>query len=254
MKPIQSEQPSPDRFVAPFFFLSSDGNNRMTFLSRSVKHVLGYEPTHQLGRDYQELFVPNHPLNRGLSDSGGDDFQSQSNRREVRAVLHSDGNEKYICIQSYDEFSDDGTILRKHTCAQDITAQYRQYMRIRDRIDELQQVMQRLTDREQRVLLLVGAGNLNKQIARKLSVSSRTVELARHRICEKFEVDNVTEAIAVEIELRLLQEALQAVETFSHGTDDDSDESSDLAQHSVGCFSAHAANQENGAEVVRQRA
>jgi PAS domain S-box-containing protein len=216
MKILQHELPSLDRFAAPYFFLSVDGSDRLTYLSVSVKYVLGYESQELLGQKYKKLFVPDHPLNKDVLDARQARIDPGSVQREVLAVMDSKGNERYVCIQTYEECDVNGRILRKHACVQNVTPQYTQYRRLRDRFEALQSKTRQLNDREKRVLELVVAGNINKQIARELSVSLRTVEFDRQRILEKLVVDTLTEATTIEIELRVLGNAIRAVEACSH--------------------------------------
>jgi RNA polymerase sigma factor (sigma-70 family) len=52
-----------------------------------------------------------------------------------------------------------------------------------------------LSPREREVLELVIAGLLNKQIARRLEITERTVKAHRHNLMEKSEVDSVAELV-----------------------------------------------------------
>ncbi len=56
-----------------------------------------------------------------------------------------------------------------------------------------------LTPRESEVMLLLVAGNANKEIAAKLDLSTRTVETHRGRIMEKTGVQSVTELVELAI-------------------------------------------------------
>ncbi len=57
-----------------------------------------------------------------------------------------------------------------------------------------------LTPSERAVLDLIVAGQLNKQIARSLGVSIRTVESRRHNIFKKMETDSVAELVKLVLE------------------------------------------------------
>ena len=54
---------------------------------------------------------------------------------------------------------------------------------------------QPLTRMEKRVLALILKGNSNSEMAYKIKRSVRTVELYRHRIRDKFEVDNIVDLV-----------------------------------------------------------
>lgn len=56
-----------------------------------------------------------------------------------------------------------------------------------------------LTPREREVLRLVGAGEANKVIARRLGISFRTVEIHRSHIIEKMQVRTVSELIRIAV-------------------------------------------------------
>jgi len=56
------------------------------------------------------------------------------------------------------------------------------------RREQRQELLARLTPREQQVLELIAAGRLNKQIAGDLNISIKTVEAHRANIMDKFEV------------------------------------------------------------------
>jgi two-component system response regulator FixJ len=58
-----------------------------------------------------------------------------------------------------------------------------------------QELVERLTPREQEVIARVSAGHSNKVIATELSISERTVELHRGRAMHKLEVRSVAELV-----------------------------------------------------------
>ncbi len=55
--------------------------------------------------------------------------------------------------------------------------------------------LDRLTPREREVMELVVTGRANKQIARQLKLSEKTVEIHRSRVMRKMQVDNVPELV-----------------------------------------------------------
>lgn len=60
-----------------------------------------------------------------------------------------------------------------------------------------QEVLGRLTAREQQVLERIVAGRLNKQIAGDLNISIKTVEAHRANIMEKLEVTTVADLMKI---------------------------------------------------------
>jgi FixJ family two-component response regulator len=71
------------------------------------------------------------------------------------------------------------------------------------RRQEVQQSYDQLTPQEIAVLRGIVAGKANKQIAKQLDVSLRTVESRRHAIFEKFQVKSVAELVRLVIEAGL---------------------------------------------------
>jgi DNA-binding CsgD family transcriptional regulator len=61
-----------------------------------------------------------------------------------------------------------------------------------------------LTKREKEILRLIGAGQTNKQIARHLSRSERTVEFHRNRLMRKMSAHNAAELVRKAIVLGVI--------------------------------------------------
>ncbi|HYL00404.1 MAG TPA: response regulator [Steroidobacteraceae bacterium] len=59
------------------------------------------------------------------------------------------------------------------------------------------QRLQRLTEREREILALIAAGHPNRDVAVKLGISPRTVEVHRARIMEKLECSSLAELISM---------------------------------------------------------
>lgn len=60
---------------------------------------------------------------------------------------------------------------------------------------QIQQCYDQLSEKEKEVLALIIEGNINKQIAERLNISVRTVEVHRSHIMEKMNAKNVAELI-----------------------------------------------------------
>jgi len=63
----------------------------------------------------------------------------------------------------------------------------------------------RLTPRERQVFELVARGKLNKQIARQLGITDRTVKAHRGRMMEKVGVQSVAELVSIAMRLGILE-------------------------------------------------
>ncbi len=69
--------------------------------------------------------------------------------------------------------------------------------------DEANQHIASLTDREREVFERVSIGRQNKEIARELEISPRTVEIYRARVMRKLGVENLSQLIRVSIVSRV---------------------------------------------------
>jgi two-component system response regulator FixJ len=68
------------------------------------------------------------------------------------------------------------------------------------RREQSMQHLQRLTGREHQVFDLLAEGLSNKEIANRLEISPRTVEIHRARVMEKLEVRNLSELIRIALD------------------------------------------------------
>ena len=74
---------------------------------------------------------------------------------------------------------------------QEAVAEHRRRLAERDQKAELRQRINALTDRERQVAERVSCGLRNKEIAADLGISQKTVELHRHNVMDKMQVDSV---------------------------------------------------------------
>jgi FixJ family two-component response regulator len=84
------------------------------------------------------------------------------------------------------------------------------HQRIRDLKDKLDSVRARLgqlTPREREVFDLVVRGNINKQVARALGCTARTVKAHRNRVMEKMQAQSLAELVSVAERVGLLGDA-----------------------------------------------
>ncbi len=71
------------------------------------------------------------------------------------------------------------------------------------KLAEIQERVDRLTDREKEVMDLIVSGMLNKNIAGELSISQSTVEAHRSKVMEKMEANTLSDLMRMIISLRL---------------------------------------------------
>ena len=68
---------------------------------------------------------------------------------------------------------------------------------LKDKLDSVRARLGRLTPREREVFELVIRGNINKQVARALGCTERTVKAHRHRVMEKMQVQSLPELVSL---------------------------------------------------------
>jgi DNA-binding NarL/FixJ family response regulator len=66
-------------------------------------------------------------------------------------------------------------------------------------------LLDHLTNREQEVLILIADGKRNKEIARELGISVKTVACHRYRLLSKFGARNAVHLTRAAIRLRLIE-------------------------------------------------
>ena len=76
-----------------------------------------------------------------------------------------------------------------------------------DKLDSVRARLGRLTPREREVFDLVVRGNINKQVARALGCTARTVKAHRHRVMEKMQAQSLAELVSVAERVGLLGDA-----------------------------------------------
>jgi len=72
----------------------------------------------------------------------------------------------------------------------------------REDLQEVEQRLARLTPRERQILSLLEADLPNKEIAHRLKISPRTVEVHRQRVMQKMEVDSVAGLVRLLLETK----------------------------------------------------
>ena len=68
---------------------------------------------------------------------------------------------------------------------------------LKDKLDSVRARLGRLTPREREVFDLVVRGNPNKQVARELGCSERTIKAHRHRVMDKMQVRTLPELVSL---------------------------------------------------------
>jgi FixJ family two-component response regulator len=76
-------------------------------------------------------------------------------------------------------------------------ARYAVVLEERQRLQEVQSLMRRLTARERQVFDLVVRGKINKQIAFELGATERTIKAHRQQVMEKMKVQSLAELVTI---------------------------------------------------------
>ncbi|MGY2908955.1 response regulator transcription factor [Bradyrhizobium sp. URHC0002] len=76
-------------------------------------------------------------------------------------------------------------------------AHHRALRDLKDKLDSVRARVGRLTPREREVFELVVRGDPNKQIARALGCTTRTVKAHRHKVMEKMEAKSLAELVSI---------------------------------------------------------
>jgi FixJ family two-component response regulator len=97
---------------------------------------------------------------------------------------------------------EEGELLSKISAA---IAQHRELQQEMGELDKLQACLESLTARETDVMMNIVNGLSNKQVANKLSISPRTVEIHRARVMEKMSADSVATLVRMAAALDLVE-------------------------------------------------
>lgn len=199
-------------FVEPYFFFSNDFESRITYLSPSVKSILGFEPTDLLGRKYTDLLDPISPLNEGIDECRARRFSGDDAHRQIRVIRDANQRIRVLNVQTYGEEDGNGIVIANHGLAQDITNMFRMEQTIRHRLDSIEDGLKPLSEREQQVLDRVLNGRLNKSTAKDLEISERAVERIRSRVMKKYAAQTTAQLVSKATELKLLKSILETAE------------------------------------------
>lgn len=154
--------------------------------------------------DYEQVGPGCLLLDVCMPDMSGPQLQEELQRRAASLPVivitgHGDVPTAVKAMQSgaYDfvekPFDSEDLMERVHRCL-DIEARRREHDQLRR---EATEYINKLTRREQQVMELLVAGRRNKEIARDLFISFRTVELHRAKIMEKLEAKSLSDVVRI---------------------------------------------------------
>jgi len=160
----------------------------------------------ETAEDFLDNYNAEHPgclvLDVRMPGMSGIDLQQELNKRQITIPI--------IFISGHAEIPDSAKAFRAgavdflvkpfdndllmeridEAICKDITDRKHQFEK-----GELQRRIDRLTAREKEVLHLLVGNHSNKEVAKILAISHRTIDVHRARIMEKMEADNLTELL-----------------------------------------------------------
>lgn len=104
-----------------YFFIGTDKDSRVTYISPSVRDVLGYEPDFVIGHDWREFMDMNLEMNGKAEEFERRRFAGIENPCQQFLVNHADGSQRLIEILEVSVIGKDGQILEAESICQDIT-------------------------------------------------------------------------------------------------------------------------------------
>lgn len=193
-------------FVDPYFFFSNRGLTEVTYVSPSVQTVLGYDPSGLPGLSYDQFLCDGDPLNEDVPECQQEDLSDGSNIHALRGVLDVMGNRRILSIYTVgvSEFPG-GPVVRRHNIARDVTESVQTHMRLMHRLQSLEHASRKLTLQERQIAEKILEGKMNRDIARELDISDRTVERRRAAIMKHMDAATIPELVSKLVERDLLR-------------------------------------------------
>ena len=221
-QPEEHDRPRPEDFRAPYFFCSTGDADKICYITPSVADVLGYDPVHMLGKAFQQLLLPDDPLNLETKpDTARVDSQSHHGGAprdritpalqtpkagEIRAVANAQGERRVLSIMVTPvRDCRQAATVRKHRLAQDITGQWAMVVRVRQRLGEICSQIAKLSERDRIITEAATKGRSNESVAEELDVSVRTIERCRRELRKQFGVNHVAEIVTLLSECNTLK-------------------------------------------------
>lgn len=201
--------PDLEKFGSPYIFFSNDENADLLYVSDSVEEVLGFPREQAIGRKYTE-FLAGSKLNSDVAELRERRFAGDESHESLRAVMDRNREIRVLKVKTFGEVDEVGNVVANHGIAEDVTSAYQKQQGLRRRLGELEEIIQKLSERERVVLALVMAGRLNKIIARELEITIRGVERVRSRLMTKFKAETSAHLVSMASEWKVLSQVLAA--------------------------------------------
>jgi len=200
------DDPKATDFVQPYIFFANRPETDLTLVSPSVKSVLGYEPNTVVGMSYRHFLCHEDPLNDDLSECERFDLSGGRTLNALRSVYDSAGRKRILLVHTVGVSEHHGgPVVRRHNIARDVTESVETHSRLMTRLQNLDDAARRLNRQERAVAEGILQGKMNRDIARELNVSDRTVERRRAAIMRHMDASNTSELVSKMVERDMLR-------------------------------------------------
>lgn len=213
MQDKPSSLPDLGKFGSPYIFFSNNASSDLLYISESVEEVLGFSSDQLIGRKYTD-FLAGSKLNSSIPEYRARRFSGDASHESLCAVKDRNHEIKVLKVQTFGETDEAGNVVANHGIAEDVTDAYQKQQALHQRLGELEEINQKLSERERTVLDLVMAGRLNKTIASELEITTRGVERIRSRLMVKFSADTSAQLVSIATEWKVLSRVLETIGPF----------------------------------------
>lgn len=200
------DRPRATDFVDPYFFFSNREVSEVTYVSPSVKNVLGYDPESIPGLSYNQFLWEGDPINGDLEECERQDLRDGQSIHALRSVIDAYGDRRILSVHTVgvSEYSG-GPVVRRHNIARDVTESVRTHTSLMTRLQTLEEETRRMSRQERDVAERILQGKMNRDIAHELQVSDRTVERRRAAIMKHLNAATTPQLVSKLIERDLLR-------------------------------------------------
>ncbi|MEL6108102.1 MAG: LuxR C-terminal-related transcriptional regulator [Planctomycetota bacterium] len=205
IKPITTDLPRPTDFVAPYFFFANRESAQVTYASPSVASVLGFDPHKVLGLSYHE-FLLDDPLNEDVQECERQELSDGESIHALRCVRDAFGRRRILSVYTTGASDyEGGPVVARHNIALDVTESVEAHRNRMRRLRELEFGTKQLSPQEREVAEKIMEGKMNREIARELNVSNRTIERRRAAVLKHLNVATTWEMVSKMVERDMLR-------------------------------------------------
>ena len=189
--------PQASDFVEPYFFFANRARTEVTYVSPSVERVLGYNPSTLPGASYNDFLVADDPLNDDVEECQDTDLRGGRTIHALRSVFDRFGNRRILAVHTVGVSErPGGPTVRRHNIARDVTESVETHRKLMTRLHDLDRAARHLSPQERDVAEGILRGKMNRDIARELNVSDRTVERRRAAIMKHLDAATTSEMVS----------------------------------------------------------